>query len=192
VRHYDGLKEELYLADFVPDEEILERLGVTRREVLVVARSGATRAAYHGYEDRLFMEALARLGRREDVTVVVLARHPEHRAEIHALGTPNLVLPRGPVDGRSLMRSADAFVGAGGTMTREAALLGTPTLTVFGGAEPAVDRWLEQRGVLRRLHVVTDVDAIGPRETPPTRLEELRARSRALVELFVAETVESP
>src|SRR5204863_9901086 len=85
VQRYDGLKEELYLGDFAPDPAILERLGVERRRVLVVARSGATRAAYHGYEDRLFMAALARLARRDDATVVVLARHPEHRREIAAL-----------------------------------------------------------------------------------------------------------
>ena len=189
VRRYDGLKEELYLADFAPDPEVVRRLDVPRREVLVVARTGATRAAYHGYEDRLFMDALSRLGTRPDVTVVVLARHPEHRRELEQLGVPNLLLPTGAVDARSLVRAADAFVGAGGTMTREAALLGTPTLSVFGGATAAVDAWLEERGLLRRLRAAADVDAIGPRTAPPTPLEELAARGERLVAVFADETV---
>jgi predicted glycosyltransferase len=191
VQRYDGLKEELYLGDFAPDPAILGRLGVERRSVLVVARSGATRAAYHGYEDRLFMAALGRLARRDDATVVVLARHPEHRREIAALDGQNLVLPRSAVDARSLVREADAFIGAGGTMTRESALLGTPTLSVFGGAEPAVDRWLVDRGLLRRLADAAEIDAIAPRSSPPTPLDELRARSERLVDLWAATTLET-
>ena len=42
-------------------------------------------------------------------------------------------------------------------MTREAALLGIPTLTLFGGRPAAVDRWLEQQGLLRRLERAEDV-----------------------------------
>ena len=189
VRRYDGLKEELYLGDFVPDGSVLDGVGVERREVLAVARTGATRAAYHGYEDRLLWDALARLARRPDVTLVVLARHAEHLRELEALRAPNVAVPGGAVDGRSLVREADVFIGAGGTMTREAALLGTPTLSVFGGKVPAVDRWLERRGLLARLGSPGDVDALGRRRSPQVELEGLRERSLALVEVFVAETL---
>jgi len=96
---------------------------------------------------------------------------------------------RRAVDARSLVRKADLFVGAGGTMTREAALLGTPTLSVFGGEDAAVDTVLEQRGLLRRLRSAADVDAVAPRSAPPTALDELRARSGRLVDVFVEETL---
>ena len=187
VRRYDGLKEELYLADFEPDPQVVGRLGLPPGDVLVVARSGATRAAYHGYEDRLFLDALARLGRQAGVVVVALARHPEHRRELEAL--PNVVVPEHALDARSLVREADLFVGAGGTMTREAALLGTPTLSVFGGKEAAVDRGLEERGLLRRLHTAADVEDVTPRSSPPTPLDDLRARSAQLVGVFVDEAL---
>jgi predicted glycosyltransferase len=188
VRRYDGLKEELYLADFEPDPHVLERLGVARGNVLVVARSGATRAAYHGYEDRLLSDALARLARRPDVTLVVLARHPEHRRELESLGG-NVIVPREAVDSRSLLREADVFLGAGGTMTREAALLGIPTLSLFGGKQAAADQWLERAGRLRRLVAPEQVDALGPRPSAPVPLEDLRARSDRLVGIFVSETL---
>ena len=74
---------------------------------------------------------------------VVLARRPEQRRAIGALGLPNVVLPEHAIDSRSLMYAADLVIGAGGTMTREAALLGVPTVSVFAGRTPAVDRWLE-------------------------------------------------
>jgi predicted glycosyltransferase len=189
VRRYDGFKEELYLADFEPDPRILERLGIARPEVLVVARTGATRAAYHGYEDRLLLDALARLGRRPEVTVVVLVRLPEHRQEIEALRAPNLVLADRAVDARSLLLMADAFIGAGGTMTREAALLGTDALSVFGGREAAVDRLLVDRGLLRRLRDAAEAETVQRRAAPPTPLEHLRARSRTVLDAFVAAAV---
>ena len=44
------------------------------------------------------------------------------------------------------MYAADLVIGAGGTMTREAALLGVPTFSVFAGKSPAVDRALEAQG----------------------------------------------
>jgi predicted glycosyltransferase len=189
VHRYEGLKEEVYLGDFAPDARVLDRLGIPRAPVLVVARSGATRSAYHGYEDRMLMDSISRLGRRADVVVVVVARHPEHRQALAALDAPNLVVPGGAVDARSLLREADAFLGAGGTMTREAALLGTPAFSVFAGVQPAVDRALQERGLLWVVQSPADLDAVEPRRAPPTPLEKLRERSDALVDIFASETL---
>ena len=149
IRH-PGLKEELYLGDFEPDPAILERVGLSERpQLLAVARTAAAGAAYHRGDNPLFLDALRALGARDDVGIVVLARLPEQRASISALGLPNLVLPEAAVDSRSLLASADLFIGAGGTMTREAALLGVPTLSMFAGRPAAVDGWLEGRGDAR-------------------------------------------
>jgi uncharacterized protein len=184
VVRYDGLKEELYLGDFVPDPAVVERLGVERRDVLVVARTGATRAAYHRHQDGLFMDALRRLDGRSEVTLVVLARHPEHRRQI-AAAAPNAVLPDRAVDALALVCEADLFLGAGGTMTREAALLGTPALSVFGGEQPAVDRWLEARGLVRRLEDVSQLDTVARRGHDSRGLDKLHERGHALVRCFV-------
>jgi predicted glycosyltransferase len=189
VRRYEGLKEELYLGELEHDAGIREKLGIAPDALLVVARTAATRAAYHGRGDGLFAEAVARLARRPDLTLVVLWRHPEHRRELEALAGPNVLLPPRAVDALSLVREADLFLGAGGTMTREAALLGTPALSVFAGRQPAVDRLLESRGLLRRLEAAREVDTVRARAAPPAPADALRERSRALVELFVAETL---
>ena len=55
-------------------------------------------------------------------------------------------MPAKPVDGPSLVYAADLVVSAGGTMNREAALLGTPTWTTFAGELGAVDRMLIDEG----------------------------------------------
>ena len=62
-----------------------------------------------------------------------------------------VVVPPHALDGSSLLYHADAMVGAGGTMNREAALLGTPTYTMFAGKLAAVDAELIRRGLMHDL-----------------------------------------
>jgi predicted glycosyltransferase len=79
------------------------------------------------------------------------------------MNLPNCAIPSSAIDSRSLLCEADLVIGAGGTMTREAALMGVPTFTVVAGRAPAVDRWLEDTGALRRLTTPEQLAAIGPR-----------------------------
>jgi predicted glycosyltransferase len=193
TRYYDGLKEEVYLADTVHDPDVLSKLGVERPSggIVVVARTPPSRAAYHRFGNVLFTDALEAVSDRGDAAVVVLTRHPEQREEIAALGLRNCTVPTAAVDSRSLIRAADLMLGAGGTMTREAALLGVPTFSLFAGAQPAVDRWLEQQGLLRRLESLDDVRAIEPRTAQAEVDDRLRRRGEELVGFFAAATVDA-
>ncbi|MHB8650259.1 MAG: DUF354 domain-containing protein [Gaiellaceae bacterium] len=188
VTVYPGLKEQLYVADFEPDREVLSRLGIdgAATEIVAVIRAPPSRAIYHRTANPTYGEALERAGSQPGVAGVVLARYPEQREALRSLGLPNLVVPESAVDARSLMYAADVVVGAGGTMTREAALLGVPTISIFAGRPAAADRWLEQRGLLR---IVPPGQTLGPlrrRDGEPVPLEELRRRGRAGVDAFVA------
>ena len=189
---YEGLKEELYLGDFEPDESILSGLGLGNGSAgapkLVVARSAPAGAAYHRHENSTFHETLRTLDRQQDVRTVVLARLPAQRQAVRALGLERAIVPEGAIDSRSLLLRADAFLGAGGTMTREAALLGVPTYSIFAGERPAVDRWLEQRGLLSVLEGPEQLDPVTRRAEadPAATLARLRERGRALADVFIA------
>ncbi|MDQ3866669.1 MAG: DUF354 domain-containing protein [Actinomycetota bacterium] len=190
VERYDGLKEELYLGDFEPDPDVLASVGLERDgAVIVVLRAPPSRAVYHRFDNPVFDQALRELVARDDVRCVVLTRHPEQREVVAALGAANLVVPERAVDARSLMYAADLVVGAGGTMTREAALLRVPTVSVFAGKPPCVDIWLERHGRLRRLTDAREIRDVGPRPTDPVPLASLRERGSRLVERFCETTV---
>ncbi len=191
VVRYPGLKEELYLGDFEPDPGVLNRLGIERRNGLavVVARTSPAGAAYHRGENPLLVETLRFLARQAEVESVVLARHPAQQRGVESLGLPNCRVPRRAVDARSLLLQADLFIGAGGTMTREAALLGVPTYSLFAGAIPAVDRWLEDQGALRRLTTPADLGRVRPRSTVLTDLGGLRERGHTIEEVFAETTL---
>jgi predicted glycosyltransferase len=186
TRFYEGYKEEIYLGDFEPDLTVPASLGIEpngRR--LVVARTPPSRAAYHQFGNPLFGEALETLGNDPDTQTVVLARHPEQRDAIHALDLNSLVVPDHAIDSRSLMYHADLVLGAGGTMTRESALMGVPTYSVFAGEQPAVDRELETRGTMRHLRAPGELRSVARRVKDPSSLSELRARAAYVTATFL-------
>jgi predicted glycosyltransferase len=193
VRRYPGLKESLYIGDFEPDPEILASFGVARdaQHPVVVMRTPPSRATYHRFDNPLVEELLGVIAREDRVRCVVLARYPEQREAIAARDLPNVVLPVDAINSRQLMYEADLVIGAGGTMTREAALLGVPTVSIYAGEQPAVDRWLEQTGALRRITRADQLGTIAPRAAHPRPVEDLRAMASAGTERFVAAVEEA-
>ncbi len=63
----------------------------------------------------------------------------------------NVSVLRSVVDGVELLRRASAFVGRGGTMTAEAALMGIPTISCYPLAPTFVERYLIRVGLVRRI-----------------------------------------
>ena len=188
VRYYDGFKEEIALGDFAADREVLTRIGidVAPDRIVVVARTPPSRALYHRFTNPLFVDVLDAISRDPRCHSVVLCRFPEQRDQIARLGLTNCTLPDRAVDSRSLMAVADLVVGAGGTMTREAALLGTPTISVFAGRSSAVDEALAASGRLRIASKLADVIPVRQRTAMPVTSRELRTRGALLVDRFVA------
>jgi predicted glycosyltransferase len=64
------------------------------------------------------------------------------------------------VSGLDLLWASDLVMGAGGTMTREAAILGTPSYTLFSGKPAAVDGALIDSGRLVRVSDEAGVEGI--------------------------------
>jgi predicted glycosyltransferase len=187
VRRYPGLKESIYVGDFIPNPDAPARLGIDRREgeALIVARTPPSRAIYHRGENPLFVEVVAAACRQPGIHCVILPRYPEQVGALQELALPNCLIPAEAIDARALMYESDLVIGAGGTMSREAALLGVPTVSVFAGRQPAVDRWLEEGGALRRLSSVEQLGPVRPRAADPPSLEELRHSGEETLAAFL-------
>jgi predicted glycosyltransferase len=167
---YPGLKEEYYLAGFEPDEAVLDALGVSRDGILCVVRTAPSYALYLGGSENALLPAVLRhLHDAPESQTVVLTRNAEQADAVRALGLDRLVVPPRAVDGRSLVAFADVLVSAGGTMNREAAVMGTPVWSMFEGRLGAIDEMLAAQG---RLHLLRSPDDVvvarKGRETPPT------------------------
>ena len=106
---------------------------------------------YHRRSNPLFPQVLEHLGRDPSVRAVIVPRTVEQRTYVRGLHLPSLIVPDGAVDAQSLIALADLVVSAGGTMNREAAALGVPVYTTFGGRLGGVDELLIREGRLRPL-----------------------------------------
>jgi predicted glycosyltransferase len=163
VRRYNGTKEDVYLADFVPDArfvETLRALGVSTDDVLVVVRPPARDALYHRFENELFDELMERLCAQAGVKIILLARTEAQGEAYNALVCDNLILPRSALDGANLISAADLVVSAGGTMNREAAALGIPAATIYAGRWAALDEGLVHEGRLQRISTPADLPSL--------------------------------
>jgi uncharacterized protein len=154
---YEGLKEEYYLADFEPDTSVLEPFAIDPARVLVVLRPPPDVSLYHRHSNPLFPQTLDFLGTRDDVHAIVLPRTEEQREFVRGLELPSVIVPEQAVDAQSLIALADLVVSAGGTMNREAAALGVPVHTTYGGRLGGVDEALIRDG---RLVPLTDPRAL--------------------------------
>jgi uncharacterized protein len=182
LRQYPGLKEEYYLSDFEPDRSVLDALGLDAERTLVIVRTPPDVSLYHRRSNPLFPQVLEHLGRQEDVQVVVLPRTKEQGAYVRSLELPAVVVPDRAVDAQSLIALSDLVVSAGGTMNREAAALGVPVYTTFGGRLGGVDEELIRQG---RLVPITDPRALSVEKRESAERLRIRRDPAELLDLLL-------
>ena len=180
---YPGLKEEYYLSDFEPDGSLLERFDVDPARILVVLRPPPDVSLYHRHSNPLFPQTIDHLGRLENVQAFVLPRTEEQREYVRALALPSVILPETAVDAQSLIALADLVVSAGGTMNREAAALGVPVYTTYGGRLGGVDEDLIRDG---RLKPLTDPRALDLRKRDGAAGERVRRDPQLMLDLLLS------
>lgn len=153
ITRFKGLCELAHLRDFIPGRRQIE-------EDYILLRPEPSQAAYFkGEGDRTqeLIDALVEAGYR----VVALPRGGEAYRN---------VLPPPSMDALSLIYHARVFVGGGGTMNRESALLGTPAISFYPQEPLGVDRFLMRRGLLVRAEW----------EEVPSLVEELAVEKQQL------------
>jgi predicted glycosyltransferase len=158
---FDGFKEEIYLTESPRDPKIRRRLEIADHEVLAVVRPPSRTAHYH---DRLSEQILTALTTRlaeaaPRVRTVWLSRNPGDPVP-RVLDAPGFLVPREPLDGPSLLAAADLVISGGGTMNREAALLGTPAYSIFTGPIGVLDEELIRTGRLTAIRNTEQVASI--------------------------------
>ena len=66
--------------------------------------------------------------------LVALCRYGDQLAQVRRAFGSKFIVPEEVVDGRGLLERADLFIGMGGTMSAESALMGVPTISTFQGS----------------------------------------------------------
>ena len=163
IMKYPGLKEDVYVGNFVPVPGIRKRLGVAETDLLVTIRPPATEAHYFRPEsESLFIAVVDYLAQQGGVRMVILPRNNSQESRIREqwgglVASGKLIIPLEVLDGVNLAWHSDLVVSGGGTMNREAAALGIPVYSTFRGEIGAVDRYLSDTGRLILLENAEDI-----------------------------------
>jgi predicted glycosyltransferase len=130
IIRFDGVDEVAWIKDFKPTMQY------DFGKPLIVVRQIEEKAVYA--KETVDMIALAKKLRKLG-NVVFLSRY--NRKMIRGI-----TVPKEFVDSASLTAQADLFVGTGGTITREAALQGTPAIIVNAFQKQHVNDFLVRKG----------------------------------------------
>jgi len=182
VVRYPGVKEGIYLHR-LNGALHRPRCGHDGRRS-VYFRPEPWSAQYYRAGVNFLDEVLLGLMRQARVTVLPRdARQAQHYAQPRFSG---LRAAAGVHDIAAIAPDCDLFIGAGGTMTREMAVLGVPTLSVYQDELLDVDRHLLKIGALVHRPRLTAAEALQYLERsarrPPNR--ELLDKGRAAYELI--------
>jgi predicted glycosyltransferase len=158
VVSYPGFKEELYLGGREFDTTIAAGLGLREEAVKVLLRPPATTAHYHNPEAEVILGAiLKKLASVDNVQLVFLPRTHDQLALPKEAGVSEVIVPDKVYDGPSLVATMDMVISGGGTMTREAAIMGVPSYSFFRGKSGMVDEALAAAGQLTLIGDPTQV-----------------------------------
>jgi uncharacterized protein len=160
---YHGLKEEVYIADYAPDPSFAANLGLDMNKIIITVRPPSHTAHYKNDASfALFNSIMAKLAERQDIQVIMTPRSEKQSAEIRSsewFNEQNMKVLERAVNGLDLLYHSDLVVGGGGTMNREAAVIGIPVVSIFKGESGAVDESLEAQGKLHNISSADEMDS---------------------------------
>jgi predicted glycosyltransferase len=141
VVHYPGVKEGIYLWEL--DQRLQARTrpatASKTRPVVYVRPEPWTAQYYKG--SRNFLDNLL-LGMKDHADIVLLPRGKEQGKHYQDGKFEGISVVKTALDIADIAPDCDLFIGAGGTMTREMAVLGVPTISVYQDELLDVDRYL--------------------------------------------------
>lgn len=153
---YRALDPAAWLKRFKPNPRVVRELGLNEKEPILVLR---TEEAFASYIAQLSSDKEPVIGpvideiisSGLDVQIVVSTRYGQQAPVLKKRFGENVTVIEKIIDATSLLHYSAAFIGSGGTMTVEAALLGRPAISCFPGEKPLYIRYLERKGLVKTI-----------------------------------------
>lgn len=142
IVRFNGVCELQHIKNYKPREQELENYVVVRPEPFFAAYFNSSEAS--AIRTQKIIRSLRGCGKE----IVVIPRGNERYRG---------ALTMRAIDSLDLIYHADAFVGGGGTMNRESALLGTPAISYYPNSLLGVDRFLIKQ---KLMHHAANIEEI--------------------------------
>ncbi len=154
IVQYNALDAWVWLRDFEPNKRILSELDLNETKSILTFRTEETFAAYLLHKARRIPIVVSTIRKllqtSRDFQVVVLPRYEKQAAALENIFREKVVVCDTIVDAPSLLSFTSIFVGAGGTMTSEATLLGVPTFSCYPEEPYLIEKYLIKEGLAIR------------------------------------------
>jgi len=184
VLRYPGVKEGIYLHRLDPVLRQSRDQRSAKPRGCVYVRPEPWTAQYYNAGVNFLDDVL--LGLKNEASVTVLPRDREQAQHYSEPRFKGVRVVAGALDIAEIAPDCDLFIGAGGTMTREMAVLGIPTISVYQEKLLDVDRYLMARDALLHRPRLTAAEALRYLERstrrPPNR--ELLQKGRQACDMI--------
>lgn len=141
VSFYPSVKEAIYLSQQV---ELLS--ASDQKKNTIYFRPEPWSAQYYEGPTNFFDETLLKLS--EEYEVVVLPRDNDQRKHYAQPKFARITVPLQALSLQKIVANCLLFIGAGGSMTRELAVLGIPVVSIYQAELLSVDKYLVDKGLL--------------------------------------------
>lgn len=199
ITQYNGVDEVEWLKDVKPDENYVRSIGLEPFNYIIV-RPPEVKASYYRYSNviELFNHIIKKI-LDLDAKLIYMPRYPDDPFINYLHNHKNVIIPKldSGIIGYHVIYYALAVITGGGTLAREAALLGTLGISLFP-EELYVDKCLQNLGLplLKCKDVYEFIDLLNKyiqepeksKEYALTILKELEKPSEILIKIIREET----
>lgn len=138
---YPGIKESVYM-----------KKAKVKFKGYILMRPEPWSAAYYNAGEDVLVPIIEKLS---DWKIVLIPRDDKQR-KFYSEKFPNLTIPTKMIPAAELIGKSAIVIGAGGSMNREAVVLGVPVISTYKGHLLAVDHWLIKKGLM---YHTSDIDS---------------------------------
>jgi predicted glycosyltransferase len=155
IIQYNALDPIIWTKNFKPDPSVLDELNLDITKPIIVFRIEESFAAYllgRTSQESVIIPIIKNLLKQygDRIQIVILPRYEEQISMINTIFEGSVITSEKVVDGPSLLSFTSVFIGAGGTMTAEAALLGIPAISCYPREPTIVEEFLIRERIIQR------------------------------------------
>ncbi len=154
---YPGVKEGIYLWQSYLSNNQAAPVGDAGQKKIYIRPEPSTAQYYKGKLN--FLDDVI-AGVKKKFKIVILTRDEAQLKYYKTIEFADVCVPEKPASFDDIARDCLLFIGAGGTMTREMAVIGIPTISVYQDELLDVDKYLLQVGLMQHFPDLTSEKVI--------------------------------
>ena len=145
---YNTIDASVIIQRKIVEEKRLPFRVNSRKNILVRLEEEESAYAKKSNQSKIILQKVVKDFPKENI--VVLARYPKQIQKIEKIASENVRILGMSYDGKLLLKNADIFIGSGGTMVAEAAILGIPTIS-YNAVPNRIEKYLVKMALVKRI-----------------------------------------